>query len=107
MPVSPRYLACLLSLLAAVAIAADDTPPPMPDEGADAATAEEPEVRIIEKDDATVAEYRIQGKLYMMRVTPRVGKPYVLIDREGDGRFDREDGGGANISVPRWVLFEW
>ncbi|GLS02874.1 hypothetical protein GCM10007860_00170 [Chitiniphilus shinanonensis] len=107
MPVSPRYLACLFSLLAAFAVAADDTPPPMPDEGADAATVEEPEVRIIEKDDATVAEYRIQGKLYMMRVTPRVGKPYYLIDREGNGRFDREDIGGPNLSVPRWVLFEW
>ncbi|HSC80011.1 MAG TPA: DUF2782 domain-containing protein [Chitinolyticbacter sp.] len=102
-------LALLLSasLLPLVQAAEDPPPPPMPPEGTDGAVIDEPDVRIIEKDDATIAEYRMHGKLYMMKVTPKIGPPYYLIDREGDGRFDRMDTGGANISVPRWVLFEW
>lgn len=98
----------LAAVLGPLAQAAEDPPPPpMPPEGGDGAAIEEPEVRIVEKDDATIAEYRMHGKLYMMKVTPKVGAPYYLIDREGNGRFDRMDTGGSNISVPRWVLFEW
>ncbi|AOY00851.1 DUF2782 domain-containing protein [Jeongeupia sp. USM3] len=70
----------------------------------------EPEVRIIEKADATIAEYRMNGRLYMMKVTPKVGAPYVLYDHEGNGQFDRIDGadsGGARLSVPQWTLFSW
>ncbi|MDR3429768.1 MULTISPECIES: DUF2782 domain-containing protein [Silvimonas] len=81
-------------------------PPPMP--ATDSPAAPEPEVTIVEKADATISEYRMKGKLYMMRVVPKVGAPYYLIDREGNGRFSQlADNGGDNLSPPRWVLLEW
>jgi hypothetical protein len=101
----------LLSLLLssyAFAASPSDAPPPLPAKESEAKVQDEPEIKVIEKSDATIAEYRLKGKLYMMKVTPKVGKPYFLIDREGQGRFDRSDDlGGSNLSVPRWVIFEF
>ncbi|MGL4603602.1 MAG: DUF2782 domain-containing protein [Iodobacter sp.] len=100
----------LLSLLLSsyVYAAPSDVPPPLPEKESEAKVVETPEVRVIEKSDASIAEYRIRGKLYMVKVTPKIGKPYYLIDKEGQGRFDRSDDlGGSNLSVPRWVIFEF
>ncbi|UXY16029.1 DUF2782 domain-containing protein [Chitiniphilus purpureus] len=109
-PYAMRLAVCQIALIAAVIAPftlADDVPPPLPAEDSEGVAAEEPEVRIVEKGDATVAEYRIHGKLYMMKVMPRIGPAYYLIDREGNGRFERDDTGGPDLAVPRWVLFSW
>lgn len=83
-------------------------PPPIPATDSPVSANVQPEVRIIEKADATVAEYRLNGKLYMMKVTPKVGAPYFMVDREGNGRFSESgDIGGDNLSPPRWVLVEF
>ncbi|MDB9751866.1 DUF2782 domain-containing protein [Gammaproteobacteria bacterium] len=67
----------------------------------------EPDVTIIHKDDSVVEEYRLNGKLYMVKVTPAVGPVYYLKDIDGNGemeltRYELED-----LSVPQWVLFTW
>jgi hypothetical protein len=49
----------------------------------------------------------LKGKLYKMRVLPRDGKPYLLIDEKGEGKFTRVDGPEPKIAVPMWVLIEW
>lgn len=83
-----------------------DMPPPMPSEDTPSKVESVPEVRIIEKKDATITEYRLRGKLYQVKVTPKVGKPYYLIDPSGKGEFVRSDI-VDNIAVPTWVLFEF
>ena len=55
----------------------------------------------------TVVEYRANGKLYMLKVTPKGGRPYYLIDRIGDGQFVRQGDLGANFQPPMWVLIEF
>ena len=45
----------------------------------------EPQVTIVKSETETREEFRIKGKLYMVKVTPAVGKPYYLVDRQGDG----------------------
>ena len=56
----------------------------------------------------TVQEYRVRGKVYMQRVTPRHGRPYVLMDQKGDGTFTRQDNTLDNgVRVPQWVLLEF
>ena len=103
-----RFL--LLALFPVVALAAPASAPtaaeipPVPQASAN----DEPEVRIVERKDAVVTEYRRHGKLYMMKVTPTIGESYYLIDKEGMGRFDRADmPANGRISVPHWVLFEF
>ena len=64
----------------------------------------EPQVTIIQREAETIEEYRINGRLYMVKVTPRVGLPYYLIDEVGEGRFIRRDGGGTGLRVPMWVI---
>ncbi|KAF0812502.1 hypothetical protein IGB42_03171 [Andreprevotia sp. IGB-42] len=106
--IAPTLIA--LGLLAGAVLAADnklEAPPPLPSDQ-EVSNVPEPEVRIIEKSDATVAEYRLKGKLYKVKVTPKVGLPYYLIDNEGKGSFTRtEDMGDPELSVPQWVLFEF
>jgi hypothetical protein len=105
-----RYLALLLLLTgrAYAEIPADLPPPPRLPPAIENQPVDEPEIRIVEKADAVHAEYRVRGKLYMIRVSPKVGKPYYLIDEDGRGSFIRHDEiAGPRISVPQWVLFKW
>ena len=65
----------------------------------------EPQVTIVQRQGATVEEYRINGKLYKIRVTPEHGVPYTLVDPRGDGSFMPEDTPGTpGLSVPMWVI---
>ena len=51
---------------------------------------------------------RVNGKLYMQRVTPKGGLPYVLMDMQGDGTFTKQDDTlTPNLRVPQWVLFRF
>jgi hypothetical protein len=63
----------------------------------------EPEVSITTKGTEIHEEYRLNGRLYMIKVTPSKGKPYYLIDREGSGQFHRSDF-ETRISIPTWVI---
>jgi hypothetical protein len=68
----------------------------------------EPEVTIIQRNDTTVAEYRLNGRLYMVKVTPNVGKPYYFVDRDGDGLMESRMGDLYNpTQVPQWLIFSW
>lgn len=68
----------------------------------------EPQVTIVKKDDMVIEEYRVKGKLYKVKVTPKIGKPYYLVDERGDGEFSRQEGpDAANMRPPRWVIFNF
>ncbi len=67
----------------------------------------EPEVTIVKKGEDTVEEYRVNGKLYMIKVTPPHGTPYYLVDRKGEGTLERMDTLEPGTSVPMWVLKRW
>lgn len=82
-----------------------EEPPPPPIVQGDPAL--EPQVTIRKEGENTVQEYRIKGKLYMMRVTPAHGRPYVLVDHKGDGQFKQQDNLDSGLRVPQWVLLEW
>ncbi|MFT4561393.1 MAG: hypothetical protein ACI9BW_001134 [Gammaproteobacteria bacterium] len=68
----------------------------------------EPEITIVQKKDAVVEEYRVNGHLYMVKITPIVGKPYYFVDRDGDGMMESKMTNPYNpLKVPQWVLFSW
>jgi hypothetical protein len=53
-----------------------------------------------------IEEYRLNGRLQMVKVTPRVGPSYQLIDTNGDGKLDSHDFEGG-VRPVYWTLFEW
>lgn len=67
----------------------------------------EPEITIIETEKETVYEYRVRGKLYMVKVQPQIGPPYFLLDSTGDGELDIREDRVWNNAIPQWVLFSW
>ena len=67
----------------------------------------EPQVTIVKKDADTREEYRIKGKLYMIKVTPSVGPAYYLVDRQGDGNFVEADIAPNPVRPPMWVIHSW
>jgi hypothetical protein len=88
-----------------------DVPPPPPlAEPVEPAADEgiEPEVTIIQRRDATHEEYRLNGRLYMVKVTPVVGPPYYYVDRDGDGLMEtRMNDRAWEVKIPQWVIFSW
>lgn len=75
-------------------------PPPVMDGTSD----NEPEVTITKETEQTVEEYRAGGKLYMIKIIPKVGKPYYLVDDRGDGKFSRQESLDSGVRPPRWVI---
>jgi hypothetical protein len=68
----------------------------------------EPEVTIIQRDKETVEEFRINGRLYKVKITPSAGPPYYLVDTDGDGVLEtRGNNDITDINIPQWVLFSW
>jgi hypothetical protein len=69
----------------------------------------EPEVTIVQRKDAVVEEHRINGRLYQVRITPKFGKPYYLVDQDGDGRLETRIGNlrYQDPIIPQWVIFSW
>jgi hypothetical protein len=78
-------------------------PPPAMDNAANDAD-NEPEVTIIKQTEQTVEEFRVGGRLYMIKITPKVGKPYYLVDDRGDGKFARQESLDSGFRPPRWVI---
>ncbi len=77
-------------------------PPPTVSEG-----TIEPEITVKQKGTDTYEEYRHNGKLYMIKVTPKTGKPYYLVDDRGDGQFSRQDSLDTGIRPPMWIIHQW
>ncbi len=103
-------IVCVVALLMSVNVWAGDAylekPPVIPEPLADGETIE-PDVNIIQKEDRTVEEYRLNGQLYMIKVTPKVGRPYYFMDTDGDGSLETTQHDLDGMLVPNWILLEW
>ena len=53
-----------------------------------------------------VEEYRLNGRVYLVKVRPLKGIPYTLQDTNGDGRLDAKDGDGP-VRPVYYTLYEW
>ncbi len=70
----------------------------------DPAPGAEPDVTIRTEGDKTITEYRINGFLYAIKITPSVGKPYFLVRADGSaGNFIRAD--QPDMLIPAWEIF--
>ncbi|NTV95978.1 MAG: DUF2782 domain-containing protein [Thiobacillus sp.] len=106
-------LAAILAALPVAANAVEDKPPklePVPDIAPPAGIPDaelEPQVTINRKGENKIEEFRMRGRLYMIKVTPRHGKPYYLVDQRGDGQMRRYDDLSPNFVVPMWMIKEF
>jgi hypothetical protein len=102
-------------LLAPMAVAQEDpaAPPPIPDEPAIPPKVQgeqvEPTVNIRKEEDRTIEEYSLNGRVYMVKITPSVGKPYYYLDEDGDGMLELQPGDEAMNPVRPvyWKIKEW
>jgi hypothetical protein len=113
-----QFLLAALSLLSVLALnpsaAADEQagepgtevpePPPLPPANTED-TYLEPEITIVVSKQTVQYEYRINGRLYMIKVVPQKGKPYYLIDPDGTGQWRRSF--TSDIVPPQWVIKEF
>ena len=109
---STAYLLASLLLISSALMAADkpagltplpDIPPPPGMVDADL----EPQITIVQRGDERIEEFRVKGRLYMIKVTPPHGRPYFLIDQRGDGQMRKYDDLSPNFQVPLWVIHEF
>lgn len=82
-------------------------PPPSLDANAQRDADLEPQVTIIQHTEQTVEEHRVGGKLYMIKIIPKTGKPYYLVDDRGDGKFSRQESLDSGVRPPRWVIHKF
>ena len=79
-----------------------ERPPPMP-------PVIEPTVTIREEEGRRIEEYRLNGQVYMVKVTPEGGITYYYVDADGDGRLELDiDQRALNPVQPvYWKIKEW
>jgi hypothetical protein len=64
----------------------------------------EPQVTILRRGQDRIEEYRLRGRLYMVKVIPAIGTPYYLVDQTGTGHLVRQDSVNGSLAVPMWVV---
>ncbi|EZQ18039.1 DUF2782 domain-containing protein [Pseudomonas sp. G11-1] len=84
-----------LTLIASFAVMAQEPP-----------LTGEPDVTIRQEGDKTIEEYRMNGFLYAIKITPKNGAPYFLVAVDDDGNFTRADNPNG-LRIPSWKIFEW
>jgi hypothetical protein len=83
----------------------DEAPPPPPIVQQDPAL--EKDVTPPVESAQTIEETRVAGRVPAVRVTPRHGRPYLLVDPRTDGTVARQDILEPGLRVPQWVLLEF
>ena len=122
---SGNWTPCLFLVFASMALSAplmaqDDLekPPPIPPESTEDVPIPpkvqeeqiEPTVTIREEVERLIEEYRMNGRLYMVKVTPKKGGvPYYYVDTNGDGKLELDpDQQALNPVQPvHWKVMEW
>ena len=110
-----RYLV-LMSILAGTALRAQDDPaappdlpepPPLPPKIQDEQV--EPTVHIRQEEDRLVEEYSLNGRVYMVKITPAKGPAYYYMDSDGDGQLELQPGDEAlnPVRPVYWKVKEW
>jgi len=67
----------------------------------------ESEVTVKKHGEDRVEEFRLKGRLYMIKVYPSIGLPYTLVDDHGDGVFNRYDPRGIPSKNAQWNVLSW
>ncbi|MDR1854685.1 MAG: DUF2782 domain-containing protein [Azoarcus sp.] len=107
-PTLPAFAVFCAALLVAPTVSGEEKPAAAASEEEALQPLEEelPQVTVVKRGEDTVTEFRLRGKLYLIKVTPLNGPEYYLVDREGRGQWIRDDN-AMHLAVPTWVLTSW
>jgi hypothetical protein len=104
--ITPRRIPCPPILVGLLVLAITSVPlAPLANAADSDPRAAGPDVTIVRGDDRIVYEYRQSGQLRIIKVVPKVGRPYFLVpsdETRGFGDLER-----ADMLIPRWVLLEF
>ena len=68
----------------------------------------QPQVRVQDHSNRRMEEYRVNNNLYMIKVTPKSGASYYLVDTDGSVEMEMQrHTPGQDIQVPQWTLSSW
>ena len=84
-------------------------PPPLPAR-VESGEILEPDITIITRQDETIIEYRVAGRLQAIKIIPKndAFPPYYLVDIDGDGHMETHESNLApDVLVNMWTLFSW
>jgi len=81
--------------------------PPVFTAEAETAPGDEAEITIIKQTELTIEEYRSGNRIYMIKITPKIGPPYYLVDDRGDGKFARQESLDSGFRAPRWIIHKF
>jgi len=65
------------------------------------------DITIIQKKDAVVEEFRVNGKLRYAKITPKNDPPYYMYDSNGDGILDATENDPKKAEINQWILMKW
>lgn len=85
-----------------------EKPPPLPPKIQDEQI--EPTVTIREEEERRVEEYAINGRVYMVKVTPKGSEiSYYYVDTDGDGTLELDERSRAlnPVQPAQWKIAEW
>lgn len=93
-------LSCLMMLTACVYHKTENT-----NASTDQPSNTDVTVTTYQDGDNTIEERRIKGFLHSVKVTPKIGKPYYLVNADGDNTTLKNS--RSQEKIPSWTLFSW
>jgi hypothetical protein len=68
----------------------------------------EPVITVKRERNHIAEEYWVDNQLRMVKITPRVGAPYFIVDPDGDGVMGmRRNSPGMDVAPTQWRIFSW
>jgi len=95
--VRASILVCALAAAGVAGAEGLDLPPP------DESSTDD--VEIVVGEERTIFEYRVNGYLTMIKVVPKVGKPYYMVPADGSPHYRSLD--YSRKLYPSWIILEW
>ncbi|WP_428354732.1 DUF2782 domain-containing protein [Methyloprofundus sp.] len=67
------------------------------------------DITITRRGEKTIHEYRVNGKIYKIKVIPDIGPAYYFVDHDGDGEMEEVSESDLNSlsKINQWTLFSW
>lgn len=69
----------------------------------------EADITIRREGDKVIQEYKVNGKIYKIKIVPAVGPAYYFIDPDGDGEMEEvsESDLVNGMKVNQWTILSW